>query len=121
MLPSSTGTIPAGNANQKKNARPTPHVNPAPGLVALSLRASPNNVPQSAPNAGPAMFEDKPSRHNRTPPQLPTVSPTRAAITASRDGFTMSCFLSFQVDRLHNIPREEKLDAPIEQYTDLSL
>src|SRR5271154_1985412 len=103
MLPANTGTMPAGTANQYKNARPTPHVSPVPGLVALGRSINPNSIPQSAPNNGPEAIEAMPNRQIRTPPQQPTTSPSKPAIAPSRDGFIGSCFLSFQIDRLHDI------------------
>src|SRR5271167_2094735 len=121
ILRLSTGTIPAGNATQNRNESPTPHVSPVPGPIARCRTSSPNSIPQTPPNKGLTGLEPRPSHQSRTPPRLPTTSPSKLAIAPSRDGFIRGCFLLFQIDCLNNIAWEKKLDAPIDQDTDLAL
>src|SRR5260370_27178587 len=140
------GRIPAGTVTHRRNADPTPQINPAPGLVARGAKnrtkASPKKLPSKTPCAGDVVS----SALRKAPPTAPRPNPSRGSIQTEPATPATSCALIedsdadiirtpsqglyrraspvgllLKIDGLDDISREEKFDSPVHQHTDFPL
>src|SRR5580693_190266 len=125
-----------------KNAKPSPQIRPAPGLVALFEKNNPKISPNSDAKIRLSGVHEASIALHSNPPAKPTRSPSKESIQTGDNVFfvvrgpgaiaVVSWFISsliswfgagilFQIDGLNDVTRKEKFHRPIHQDANLPL
>src|SRR5215469_7004270 len=89
--PFNMGRIPAGIVTHRRNADPTPQINPAPGVVARWAKNRPKASPKKLPSKRPCASDVVRSALRKAPPNAPNPNPSKGSIQTDSATLATSC------------------------------